>query len=55
LLDKLLVVDPATRLTSEQAIRHVFLHGHPENEEPIGQVFDDSFEQENLTLDQLKG
>ncbi|KAA8498022.1 Extracellular signal-regulated kinase 1 [Porphyridium purpureum] len=55
-LNRMLVFDPAKRITVEEALRHPYLAGlhDPDDEPHCEQTFQFEFENENLTKDQLR-
>ncbi|XP_038049377.1 mitogen-activated protein kinase 14-like [Patiria miniata] len=56
LLEKMLKLDVDERITAEEALRHPYVAKyHDESDEPTGQVFDDSFEPQEFTVQQWKG
>lgn len=59
LLKKLLMFDPAKRITVEEALKHPYLKNlHLEEDEPTRDLVDPldfEFEAHNLTMQQLKG
>ncbi len=55
LLEKMLLLDVDKRITAEEALSHPYVAKyHDESDEPIGKQFDDSFEQQDLTVQQWK-
>ena len=52
----MLLLDVDKRITAEEALSHPYVAKyHDETDEPIGKQFDDSFEQQDLTVQQWKG
>ena len=51
LIEKMLQLDPAQRITCEQALAHPYLNQfHDEEDEPCGEPFDDRFEAEEYSV-----
>jgi p38 MAP kinase len=56
LLEKMLELDSDTRLTAEQALAHAYLEKYSDPaDEPTSALYDQSFEDMNLPLEQWKG
>jgi serine/threonine protein kinase len=56
LLEKMLELDSDTRLTAEQALAHKYLEKYSDPaDEPTSALYDQSFEDMNLPLEQWKG
>lgn len=52
----MLLLDVDKRIIAEEALRHPYVAKyHDESDEPVGKRFDDSFEQQDLTVQQWKG
>jgi len=55
LLEKMLVLDPDTRITAEQALSHDYFRTYSDpHDEPVSEPFDASFEEQEFDLAQWK-
>lgn len=56
LLEKMLELDADNRITAEQALAHAYLEKYADpNDEPTSALYDQSFEDMDLPVEQWKG
>ena len=56
LIDKMLQLDPENRITCESALEHPYLRAyHDPEDEPEGSLFEDEYENQELSVERWKG